>query len=1483
MPPQLSQLLGNDAAVETKLPLKITRTPLQQKRAQERSKTKTPVVVNSFFNMVYGGNSSTNGLSQQGQNNTFSLQSLPLSTSTPTDLASQCITAQIEKDNSLDTLFETFSKYVIDNYNFNPKESLGNFKRFEKSSFYSLPERMFQESGDSKDSIITNMGILPQLNRVWFASDSKLFVWNYTATSMEQEFDIIDDFNGTILACELVKPKKDIFVESVNYILLVSTSKEIKMLTIEYNDKSQKLIISDPKMSVPTHGLLVNKFATFDSTGDIFFAGSGTGESIWKLNYNNSNDWFSKPCSKECLTGSTISTVLPNIPIFNFFNDSPDSEVTEILLDICIDQERKILYTLSSKSILRTYQINTSSGKGTTLGNGITKTINGILKDLSTTPTVPVNISSPLLRKNQLKLIKMAPISKSEDTNLFIVLVASNGCRFYIKGSKYYDGRVALNTAHVKFPPIDLKTADMIEKRKEKLLASDQSVNKDSMYESLLSMNQPTAKPVTSFGLLKSSLHSSSTSSSTLNSKSITKNQSPSIITLDQLKLAQESSDLLKDTKKALIISPGIFFGFSKDLGLYSSVPDYGTLKKSSQYVEDFEIIDKYTDIFSIVQLTPSFNATDKPKGYANEFASQYTSQPLEIAILTKDGIHVYRYRTPDLFIDDSLDEKTFNKFGTKYGFDEACSSALYLACLFDKPDAFRNLATKFFISGGQNAKLNKNLPHIIDNVEPSDRFYGVLILISRLIRNIWNKEVFKLRDEIKFTRDGYVDIESIKKLKENSNVILNGLNISKDELEYSLSSILIVIKFFEDNKKIIPGLTNVNNLINLSVWNEKNDDLSVQAEQICFNSISNFLTIIKEGLSFLTILLEENENSLKGNTDVELNKYFNIVNYLSVQMQVDLSCLTFKDFFTKSEDDTSKLIKELLSSVINKAISRGTSVELVANSLQEKCGSFCSTGDVLVFKAIEKLKQAKQLFDNQEKQQLGINPTISQNLKDATDLLKQTGDLLSEETIVDCLNIILQLEYFEGAVSFILDLANTPEQIKFSNEYQIELHTQMLLDPVKKKIFDRKMKLYSIIFKILTDLDKKAITSVENAQNNTLISANEGMIPHRKGEKVSPFAPAIVDSTGQWVTHYTQMRDSCNSICLKYKDKMFHYEFYQWFIKNGIGEKLLYIDTPYILDFLKSNANKNLELSQLLWVYYSKRGNFFEAAKVLYDLSLSKFDIKLVNRFKYLSIANNFINGIESQYVKNEVVELGTKIEDLIAVSNLQDELINTTQNDKRLSDLAKRTVEKQLSNTILTMNDIYNQYIDPMGYYELALVAFKVSDHRNREDILSKWESLFDKWRYQYEEKVNEKGVVNEPFYVDISSKFTLMAQRVKEVDALLPIVNLIELLLKSVYDNKQSLESGIIVDSFIKSGVDYGKLYYNMKDLLESTTYEVFEGYSQALKGEMKYLIEKWFQNDKKLREVISSEQILQIKEYSLQKDPILQYVRRTGHPL
>ncbi|VEU21043.1 DEKNAAC101957 [Brettanomyces naardenensis] len=1432
---RFSQVLGSEGAGSGTNPPqpKIESNDLQRRRADKRTRgSGRQAFMGSFFS-ARAANSALSSTSSQLMKNhqpdeTYNgkLACPPLGSSSQLTLASGCVTNAIVKDNSTPTLYEVLSKYAVDNYNYKPNTSLGPFARFEKSNIYNIPDRIFQKY-NSLDCV-TNIGIFSELQKAWLTIDDKLIIWNYKAgssSSSEQEFYTIDDFKSTILTVALVKPKPKVFVDSVNYLLLVSTSINIHILAVQAT--SDHLDVSDTKMSVPTQGLMVNRFATYNATGEIFFTGAGDSEGIWRLDYTNNDEWFSRNCSKECLTNSSLSSVLPSVlqklPSFIAGATGKESKL-ETVVELKIDQSRGILYTLSSKSIIKTFRLRTDKGK-TTLGSKLVKRPFDLLKELSTTT---INMDTPLLARNKMKVVNIFPVSKNENTNLFLVAVTDTGCRIFLNGSTLYGDRLTLTASQVKFPPPDAKFYEDLEKKKEQRVIQEQN------FVSNGAMPSQAAK------------------------SSITKNPVGSLVTVQDLKHAQESSQLLSGLTNTLIISPGIFLGFTKDKHVFSCVPDYGILKNSSQYIEDFEFIDGFGKIHSLVQLTPSFNATNTPSGYCNEFASQYSATPLEFAVLTGTGIHVYRYRTPDLILEDSLDDKTFEEFSKKYGSEEACSSSLYLACKYGKSENFRNLATKYFISGGQNARLSKRLQPTIDDVELSDRFFALVILVARLVRNFWDKEVFQLSPDVRFTRLGYIDLESVKK-KKNPKIILQGLSIPKQQLEFFLCSILILVKYFEENRKSIPGLLHgFNQQLDSTSWKEKESEVCLQAEQIGFSSMMKFLNTVKEGLSFLTVLLDEDPKS---------KNFEKIMNYLSLQSQADLSCLTFNEFFTSSDAYVSRLTKEILSAVINNSIASGNSVELVANTLQEKCGSFCSTGDVLIFKAIESLKKAKDYANNNDQEMM------TNYLRAAVKLLKKTSDSLTEETITDCVNIMLQLEYYDGAVEFLLDVANNSDQGKLSARYEGDGKTQMVgeldpKDPKKKKILDHRSNLYQLVFQILADIDKKAILSLEQATENSTTFG----------------AAAFVGRDGQLITQYSQMRDSCYQICLSYKDKMFQYEFYEWFIANGIGEKLLDISTPYILDFLKDYSSKDLEMAKLLWVYYSRREHYYEAAKVLYKLSVSNFAVDLSTRIEFLSRASGFCHCIPPQSLRQEVVALSSEIIDLMAVSNLQDELLLAILQDPRINDAARQNAVASLNGQILTISDLYNDFIDPLGYYELALITFKISDHRNSEDILTKWESLFGKWYIEYKSKPN---FANEPFYLELTNKFVLIGTRLNDTDVLFPILDLFQLLAKYIYGGelagKVRAPAGVIVDAFVKSGVTYGKLYYNLRNIIESTTFEIFDGYTKVLNEEMCYLIHDWYKNDKALRETISDDSVRSLREYSIEKDPIYEYIRATGNPL
>ncbi|EGW35328.1 uncharacterized protein SPAPADRAFT_132561 [Spathaspora passalidarum NRRL Y-27907] len=1326
---------------------------------------------------------------------------------------------------------ETVSKTEsggLDNYYFDYENGLKDFSRFEKVSQLDLPDRFFEEYNSTE--CITKIGLFPEIERTWIAIDNKLVFWNYnlpqSSFNTSTQFLTIDQIRHTILTVKLVRPKKGIFLEEINYLLLVSTTVDINIFLVKYDKALNNLEIFNPDLSVSTQGLIVNNFTINSKTNDIYFSGEGDGVNIWRLDYSNKSSFIKNKCDKICLTKGGLSSVIPSkIPGLDLFNQGAtttnsststnenDATVPESIVQLQVDGERDILYSLSNKSVIRVYKLQPKQEQIT---EGSRLTPSQIFKSAS---SIFVDASNFKVFE-RFKIIAIHCISPQESTSIQLIAITSNGCRMLLKlGSTSSFGSLLstpfsalnalkLNLVNIKFPP---------SREIPKINTELDSFTRDRQY-------------------------------------------------LSQLIANQQKSQLLKNTKIAKIISPGVFICVKKTKRsdkLFIATSNYGYLKKNNKLVEDAEFVKyvshedaPFTYIQDIIQLTPSMNATNTPNGYANISASQYTKQPLKFAVLTNFGIVIYQFKTSDQII-KSLKEEVIENFIEENGYEETCSTLLYLACSYghyNSNDLFKRKAQILFSSCGNNARLTDNsqqlgggpqvtslVPHhqqlanissnlhpTVDQVVLSDRFYGTCLLIARLLRDFWDKKVFNPLEYIKTTPSGDIEVASIKE----GNLIIKGLNIDKKQIEYFIGSIIVLIDFFMENGTNIQGLNAPNYS---SDPNQFENEVCLRAEHIAFTSIIKCLNSMKEALSFLMVLIEE--------IQINQSNFNEILQFLSLTNQANLLCLTFKDLLLPNRD-VKNLVKDLLSSIINKNILKGGSIDLIASSLQTRCGSFCSTNDVFIFKAIENLTRAKKINSR--------DPDLKNKcLTNAVLLFEEAYDSLTLENIENSINIMLDLQFYAGGVGMLLNIA----QKLGSNVKSAAATTSLALtedNSVKNnqeaiEISKKKTDLYNLVFNILTKVDLKA-SQITETSNQVLIN------------------------------EFLEIRDSAYKTCFASQDKEFHYAFYEWFIKQGVNDRLLEINTPFILPFLEEKSENNLVLSDLLWLYHAKRENYFDAAKILYALSVSEFKLELNQRIEYLSRANGFCSCVCPPNLRQKMIQLSAVIQELFDVANVQLDILTRIKADSRISSENKQIAVDSLNFKILTITDLFNNYTDPLGYYDLCLLIFKISDYKNTDDILKRWELFFDKLYHEY--LVEKKG--KETFYILLNDAFVSYGARLSSNDLVFPIDELIKLISKYIQEAieenpvTQKPPRGIVVDMFIKCGVSYERLYYVMKSLIEHNTFEIYSGFTNDLrKNEMTYLIKKWYTNDKKLRELIPNDKIANLQEYTLEQDPINEF--------
>lgn len=1319
----------------------------------------------------------------------------------------------------------------IDNYYFDNEAGLGEFSRYEKMAQLNLPDKFFEEYNSTET--ITKMGMFPEIERGWIIVDNRLILWNYkvpqSSFNKASQFLVIDQIRHSILQAKVVKPKPGIFVKEVNYLLVLATPINIHIYLIKYDKALNNLEIFNPELSVSVQGLMVNNFVIDESTNHIYFTGENDGVNIWRLDYSNKSSFTKNKCDKVCLTKSGLSSVLPlnRFPGFDLFNthdglnasnNSNDkaANVPEIITQLEIDSERQVMYSLSNKSILRSYQLLPAQEQFTQQS---VLTPSEIFKRVSSLFVDSANLKAFL----KFRIVSIHVISKKESHNIQLVAVTNFGCRILMKlGSSSYlssfmpntlssVSKLKLNVVTVKFPP---------SKEIPNLNPELDAFTRTRLYMSKLIDNQ-------------------------------------------------QKSDLLKNTKFSKIISPGIFICVKRTKKLdklFVSTANFGFVKRNNKLVEDAEFLNigsnddnAHIYIHDVVQLTPSMNATDTPNGYANILASQYTKEPLKFAVLTNYGIIIFQWKTSDKII-KSLSDEIIQNFVEENGYEETCATLLYLACSYGSNninDMFKKKAQMLFSSRGNNARLSQLLDNLnstqsnlhgllqlskqfetlptVEHVILSDRFYGTCLLISRLFRNFWNQKVFTKMPYINISPKGEVDLFSVKE----DNLLIQGLSIDKKQVEFFIGSIIVLLDFFNENGINIQGLNAPNYSSDPSKFE---NEICLRAEHIAFTSIIKSLNSIKEALSFLMVLIEESQ--------INKTNFGDILKFLNVSNQLNLLTLSFKDLLLPN-DQVKNLIKDLLSCIINKNILKGGSIDLIASSLQSRCGSFCSTHDVFIFKAIENLTRAKNIGSRD-------NELKNKCLKNAVVLFEEAHEALTFENIENSINIMLELEFYSGAVELLLKLASKLGNNVNANASTNAGHSKLLLetsvnDTKTEEVKKKRLRLYDLIFKILAKIDLKALRIMES------------------GDQLL-------------INEFNETRDQTYETCFNSQDKSFHYEFYSWFINQGVSERLLEINTPFILPFLEEKSANSLMLSDLLWLYYAKRENYFAAANILYSLAISEFRITLNHRIEYLSRASGFCNCVCPPNLRQKMIELSSIIQELSDVANVQLDILTAIKEDERISEENKNIAIEALNYKILNVSDLFNDYADPLGYYDLCLLIFKISDYKNTDDILKRWELFFERIFHEFLVADSKR---REPLYIILSNAFSAVGQKLSSNDLVFPIDELIKLVGKYIQDSieedpsSQTPPNGILVDIFIRAGVSYGKLYYIMRSFIKHNTYEVYSGFTKDLQdNQMTYLIKNWYNSDKRLREVISTEKLRGLTKYSVDSDPIYDAVKDIG---
>ncbi|KAL4927321.1 putative non-repetitive nucleoporin [Aspergillus undulatus] len=784
---------------------------------------------------------------------------------------------------------------------------------FQKVKMYNIPDQIFDQYNLAQVS--TSMGLLAELNHAWVAIDNALYLWDYTHTN--PQLVGFEDQPNSINAVKLAKPRPGVFLPSITHLLVISTTAEVILLGMQCEPTpsgSRQITLYQTGMSTSIRGLDIHVMASSDATGRIFFAGSSDND-VYELTYQQEEKWFQGRCSKVNHTSSRLSSLAPSL--------SFTQRASEQVVQMEIDDSRRLLYTLSSASTIRVFHLKADGS----VALAITKPALDIYANIGHI------IASNQALNSKVKIVSISPIPAAEASRYHLMATTATGYRIYLSATGSYSWSGAPNGAnaptsmqahYVKTPPFD---------------------NPPPVYQ-----GQSRFQP--SMAASKVPIH-------TLDPTTFSARFPPGYFFCFTCQDTTQKTDTL-----------------------FISAPDSGRVSRSQESVVPGKAAE--TGIWlslgsraeDIGLSSPTTPASMNPSGFGNELAVQFENPSAEVSILTNTGIHVFRRRRlVDVFAalvrnggsggDEGLEGEIKNFIRT-YGRSETLATALAVACgqgvevstdsrlsKINDPDVLE-FARKVFIDYGGRPTLNENAvadnsTPAVDTVVPSPRHAGIALYISRLLRSIWKKEVATVGG----APGGAQSITS---------------SFPAVKLQSIQRDLVALQDFFKSNKSFIEGLSGPEALARVST---KQEEIELQAEHRALHSLVQLVSHTIEGISFVSVLFDE--------------KVEEIVALLPDESKQRFLKLTFEELFstTKGHD----IAKELVKGIVNRNIAKGANVETVADALRRRCGSFCSAEDVVIFKAQELLKRATEAGFNSElgrnllNESLHLFQQVSENL----------------------------------------------------------------------------------------------------------------------------------------------------------------------------------------------------------------------------------------------------------------------------------------------------------------------------------------------------------------------------------------------------------------------------------------------------------------------------------------------------------------------
>lgn len=1130
---------------------------------------------------------------------------------------------------------------------------------FQKTRTVLLPDRLFEEH-DLTQARCT-MGLLPEIERSWVTVDHRLLLWDWANGSSFSTFEELPD---VIVGVGLVKPRPGVFVDSISHLLVLTTPNAITLVGLGYSGSPKEITFYLTGLSVPTDGISLT-IIKGTSNGRIFLASSpealttpggiGGDGCLYELVYQSAEGWFVKRCTLHNLSsGSIAKSVMPS-----FLRSLSAINSSEWVIELQVDNERGLLYTLLRNGTIEMYQLlSTSPGSGFDGPPHKVAKSGDILRQ-----ALVICPGSPMLNARNFKIVSLEIVSVKEGGNVKIGLVAitSTGVRLYFshqrRGYSYYSASAqpsVLELCHVRLPP------------------SPSSSSAPFQLPQQQSQQPPSQTPTIAFNSVIQAKYASGG-------------------------LLLASNNLTADIDILLLAAPDVAAAarLVAEGSTTSSIAVNGGLggTQSRVFCElagTIEVAGRTWDMAEITRQEVGLTPVGAGGTGLNELATQTTLARREWVVLTNMGAHVIARQRPVDTLLEVLEAASINGNGANgevgvffesYGRDQSCAMLLAIAAGNSRlgkaegashyPSTSSRLGSSGRNANSATADYAKSLyfegggrPVSVDRggygstasdskIIYSGRHEGLAFYFSRLIRPIWKQKITR----------------ALPTGQTN--------NVSDGVLTAVQRDLISLLAFVEQEQHIFSLTPDSSNRSNQPAP-------AYQAEQASLSSLRLLLTQSVEAISFILLLIDY--------------KISNIIAGCSPELQNNLLSLTYQELLTSQKG--RDVARGLVSAVIHHQIGRQLSVDAISDTLQQRCGSFCSADDVLLYKAIEAIRRAKDTLDTTER--------IS-TLRESLRLFIKTAKHLSFERLSEICGEYTSMRYPLGAIDLALCCAHEWDPQDRAVSYWLDGLPQN--DP-RLSAYELRKSCHQLIFDALRRTDDLL---------------NEASQPNRIVHASSVAAPTYEEADG--------LRTNAYSKVLAVKNEFFHNALYDWYLGRGLTDQLLETRTPYLEGYL-SKEPTTLEKSDLLWQYYIRTLRYSAAASVLASLAdTTLFPLALKNRVQYLALA---VGNAKSQFPsgKSDTVQFLIETEERLEVAQIQVEIYRAIE-EMGLPDDERAVWLDRAEDRLFTISELYSEFAEPLALLEIKLLIFHVSEHREEQLVEDTWAAILKRAHDQTPER--------------------------------------------------------------------------------------------------------------------------------------------------